>query len=313
MKKKINTFWILIGIGVLIFMLLILISNALDVGEKLRNINVYLEYGFYALSLVLLYFLIINPIRIILFAPSFSIVTVLDENNKKNYKVYKKVAKTLIQNKDLSEDDKLKLESGLSNKEELKETITRIYESSIKKQINRIILKNAKTVFVSTAISQNGKLDMLTVLSVNIKMIKDIVVRSGFRPSYPKLGKLSLKVLSTALIAENLEGLDFTDLFPQSATNALSEIPLIKPLASSIVNGLSNGLLTLRIGICARRYLFSDMKKVTQDDIRRRSIKESVMMLPLLVKECISFFPEKIAKLFKKSDKDVHIAEEEII
>lgn len=313
MKKKINTFWILIGIGVLIFMLLILISNALDVGEKLRNINVYLEYGFYALSLVLLYFLIINPIRIILFAPSFSIVTVLDENNKKNYKVYKKVAKTLIQNKDLSEDDKLKLESGLSNKEELKETITRIYESSIKKQINRIILKNAKTVFVSTAISQNGKLDMLTVLSVNIKMIKDIVIRSGFRPSYPKLGKLSLKVLSTALIAENLEGLDFTDLFPQSATNALAEIPLIKPLASSIVNGLSNGLLTLRIGICARRYLFSDMKKVTQDDIRRRSIKESVMMLPLLVKECISFFPEKIAKLFKKSDKDVHIAEEEII
>ena len=313
MKKKINTFWILIGIGVLIFMLLILVSNALDVGEKLRGINIYLEYAFYALALFLLYFLIINPIRIILFAPSFSIVTVLDENNKKNYKVYKKVAKTLMQNQDLSEDDKLKLESGLSNKEELKETITRIYESSIKKQINRIILKNAKTVFISTAISQNGKLDMLTVLSVNVKMIKDIVTKSGFRPSYPKLGKLSLKVLSTALIAENLEGLDFTDLFPQSATNVLAEIPLIKPLTSSIVNGLSNGLLTLRIGICTRRYLFSDMKKVTQDDIRKRSIKESVMMLPLLVKECISFFPEKIAKLFKKSEKDAKVVEEEII
>ena len=46
MKKKINTFWILIGIGVIIFILLILVSNVLDVGEKLRKINVYLEYAY---------------------------------------------------------------------------------------------------------------------------------------------------------------------------------------------------------------------------------------------------------------------------
>ena len=39
MKKKINTFWVLIGIGVLIFILLILVSNVLDVGEKLRKIR----------------------------------------------------------------------------------------------------------------------------------------------------------------------------------------------------------------------------------------------------------------------------------
>lgn len=310
MKKKINTFWVLIGIGVLIFILLILVSNVLDVGEKLRKINVYVEYGFYALSLILLYVLIINPIRIIVFAPTFSIVTVLDKNNNKTYRVYKKVAKTLIKNKTLEEEDIKKLESDLSDKEDLKETISKIYDSSMKKQINKIILKHAKTAFISTAISQNGKLDMITVLSVNIKMIKEIVNKSGFRPSYPRLGKLALKVLSTSLIAENLEGLDFTDLFPQTSTNLLTEVPIIKTLASSVVNGISNGLLTLRIGICTRRYLFSDIKKITQDEIRRKSIKESVMMLPLLMKECISFFPEKIAKLFKKSDKDIKETEE---
>lgn len=313
MKKKINTFWILIGIGSLIFILMILVSNVLDVGEKLRSINVYVEYAFYVLSVVLLYFLILNPLRIILFAPTFSIVTVLDKDNNKSYKVYKKVAKTLIENNSLDEDDKKKIRSGLKNKEELKVTLSRIYDSSIKKQINKIILKNAKTVFISTAISQNGKLDMATVLSVNFKMIKEIVVKAGFRPSYPKLGKLALRVLSTALIAENLEGLEFTDLFPQSTANVLSEIPLIKPLTNSILNGLSNGLLTLRIGICARRYLFSDMKKVTQDDIRKKSIKESVMMLPLLAKECLSFFPESIKKIFKKKESEVKEAEEQFL
>lgn len=313
MKRKINTFWILIGIGSVIFILMILISNVLDVGEKLRGISIYVEYAFYVLSVLLLYYLILNPLRIILFAPSFSIVTVLDQDNKKSYKVYKKVAKTLLSNPNLDDDDKKKIKSGLSDKSELKITISRIYDSSIKKQINKTILKSAKTVFISTAISQNGKLDMAAVLSVNFKMIKEIVSQAGFRPSYPKLGKLAIRVLSTSLIADNLEGLEFTDLFPQSTANVLGEIPLIKPITNSILNGLSNGLLTLRIGICARRYLFSDMKKVTQDDIRKKSIKESVMLLPLLVKECVSFFPESIKKIFKKKESEVKEAEEQFL
>lgn len=310
-KNKASVFWILIGIGVLITLLLIIVSNVMDVGEKLRGINKYVEIGFYILSVLLFYFLILNPLRIILFAPTFSIVTVLDEENHKNYSVYKKVAKSILKNNELEENDRLKIESGLSNKEELQETITRVFESSIKKQINKIILKNAKTVFVSTAISQNGKLDMLTVLSVNLKMIKDIVLKAGFRPTYTKLGKLSVRVLSTALIAESLEGLDFTDIFPASTANVLAEIPLVKPIANSLINGLGNGLLTLRIGIVTRRYLFSDIKKITKDEIRSKSIKESVKMLPLLIKEVIVFFPEKIARLFKK--KETEATEEEII
>lgn len=304
-KNPRKTFWILIGIGSLILVLFIIISNVLDVGERLRTISgigQYLEYGFYALAALLFYFLILNPLRIILFSPTFQIITVLDEDNKKSYKVYKKVANTLIKNNQLDQEDVKKLIEGIKDRAELRETLSRVYESSIKKQINKIILNNAKTVFISTAMSQNGKLDMITVLTCNIKMIKEIVVKSGFRPTYVKLGKLSTKVLSTALIAEGLEGLDFTDLFPTSSVKWLEEVPVVKTLANSVVNGLANGLLTLRIGIATRRYLFSDVKKITKEEIRRKSIKESVRMLPLLVKEVIVFFPKKFAGLFKKKD-----------
>ena len=55
------------------------------------------------------------------------------------------------------------------------------------------------------------------------------------------------------------------------------------------------------------------MKKVTQDDIRKKSIKESVMMLPLLAKECLSFFPESIKKIFKKKESEVKEAEEQFL
>lgn len=303
-QKRRNTFWILIGIGALILILLIILSSVLDIGERLRTIHKYVEIAFYVISILLVYFLILNPLRIILFAPSYSIATTIEKSNKKKYRIYKKWAKNIVKYNDLPEKDLVLLEDSFNDKEKLTESLNYVLDSSIKKEINKIILKNAKTVFISTAISQNGKLDMLTVLTVNLKMIKEIVQRVGFRPSYPKLGKLSVNVLSTALVAENLEGLNFTELFPTSTANYIAELPLVKPLANSVVNGLGNALMTLRVGIVTRRFLFSETK-TSKDDIRRKSIKESVKMLPILIGEVISFFPSKIAKLFKKTQTEI--------
>lgn len=300
-KDRKNMWWIMIGIGCLIILFLIILSSILNVGERLRKISVYVEIGFYVVAFLLVYLLIINPLRIIIFAPTYSIVTTLDKNSNKNYRTYKKLAKSIVRSNDLDEKDLVILEDGLKTKENLRQNLNQVLESSVKKSINKIILLNAKTVFISTAISQNGKLDMLTIITVNLKMIKEIVQRVGFRPSYAKLGKLSANVLATALISENLEGLNFTDVFPTSTANYLAELPLVKPIANSLLNGLSNALLTLRIGIVTRRYLFSDTKP-SKDEIRKKSIKESVKMLPQLVGEVISFFPKKIAKLFAKTE-----------
>lgn len=299
MKKR-NKFWIMIGIGVCIVFLLMIVSSVVSVGERLRNISKYLEYGFYVLSVILFYVLIFNPIRIILFSPSFSLTTVMDEKDGKQYRIYQKVARNLTASNNITEEDKKEIVSSINDKNKLMLAMNKTFDTTIKKQINKIIFKNAKTVMISTAISQNGKLDMLTVLSVNIKMIKEIVVTCGFRPSYPKLGKLSLNVLTTSLIAESLEGLDFNDIFPQSTANFLSEIPLIKPLMSSFIQGMSNALLTMRVGFVTRRYLFSETKNPNKSEIRRFAIKESIKMLPGVISEVIAFFPSKLVKLFTK-------------
>ncbi|HHX00301.1 MAG TPA: hypothetical protein GX740_03250, partial [Acholeplasmataceae bacterium] len=103
MKKK-NIFWIMIGIGVVIIILLMLLSSILSVGERLNKISKYLEYGFYVLSFLLVYILIINPLRIILFAPTFSVATILDQDTKLKKKTYKKVTKNIIRNGNLSEE-----------------------------------------------------------------------------------------------------------------------------------------------------------------------------------------------------------------
>ena len=68
MKHK--KFWYLIGIGVVLLFFFIFLSNIISVGERLRSIHIYVEYGFYVLAAILVYILLINPLRIIVFAPT---------------------------------------------------------------------------------------------------------------------------------------------------------------------------------------------------------------------------------------------------
>lgn len=308
--RRTKVFWICIGIGVLVLISLILVSNIINVGEKLRRVNTGVEIAFYIIASLIVYFLIINPIRIIIFSPTFQIQTVLDKETRKTKKIYKRVTKNILNNDNVKDTTKEELKKALKEKTNLREELSNAYNNDIKKEINKIIIKNAKTVMISTAISQNGKLDMFTVLAVNLKMIKELVVVCGFRPSFQNLGKLSVNVLVTALIAEGLEDLNFNELFPSTSTGILADIPFIKPIMSSIMQGISNALLTLRIGLVTRRYLFSDVKELSKKDIRRYALKESIKMLPVIIKESIVVFPERIRKMFRKKDSDSFIFEE---
>src|SRR5690554_1650727 len=100
MKKKDSTkiFWYLTAIGFIILFLLMLLSSILDVGERLRNISQYLEYAFYVITVLLVYVLILRPVHIILFSPTFSVQTTLDDEKAsvKNFRLYKRVVKRLV-------------------------------------------------------------------------------------------------------------------------------------------------------------------------------------------------------------------------
>ncbi len=304
MKKKdvSKTFWYAIAIGFTLLFVLILLSSILDVGDRLRTIHPYVEYGFYGLSFILVYLLILRPIHIILFSPTFSVETTLDSANH-NALIYRRVAKRLVQSGTLPEDDVTRLNDGLkSNTEDLKLALNHVFTHEIKKQMNQVIKKNAKTVMISTAISQNGRLDFFTVVVVNLKMIKELVQMCGYRPSYPKLAKLSINVFSTALIAEGLENMDITELMPTSTMNTLSEVPFIKPVLSSVTQGISNALLTLRIGIVTRKFLFADAKEITKESIRRGALLEAAGMIPSVIADAIMILPKRIASLFKKPE-----------
>ena len=313
--KKRKLFWILIAIGVVILFLLMLTSSILNIGERLIVIHKYAPYVFYCLCAILIWVLIINPVRIILFSPSLSITTTLERETIKAHKVYKSVTKNILNNPSTNiTDEERNALSNYHNYKELREALNLVLGGSVKKHVNRIIIRNAKTVLLSTAISQNSKLDMYSVISCNLKMIKEIVLACGFRPNMKNLSKLTINVASTALIAEGLDSLKMEDILPTQTITALSNVPLLKPILSSVVQGVANALLTIRIGLVTRGYLYTDSKKASKAMIRAEAFKDALVLLPIVIGEVLTFFPSKIVKLFtSKTDKDVENYEKTVV
>lgn len=301
--KKNKVFWICIGIGAVIVILLMLIGNMISIGDKIAKVNYTLSVIFYVFSGIVIYFLIVNPILIIVFSPTFKIPTSL-EDSKKARRTYKKVAKNLLKKGNLNKSSIVNLNNGLKNKDTLRLELNKVYNNDIKKEINKIIIRHAKRVMISTAISQNSKMDMGTMLVVNIKMIKEIVEKCGFRPSYKNLGKLAVNVLGTALITEGIEDLDFNEVFPTASTSILNDIPFLKTLTGSLVQGISNAFLTLRIGVITRKYLFNDSPIKSKKQIRIDSFKESSKMIPTVISSGIHIFPDKIRNIFNRKNKN---------
>ncbi len=302
MKKFGKAFWVTLGIGALFFAILIIISSVLQLGERLTTIHPYVAYAFYAIAIILFYFLIVRPIFLIVFSPTFSMDTLFseEENAKKNFAMYRKVSKNLLEEDYLSDDEKISIKDSLNDPMLLKQSLGVVFDQTIKKQLNKIIIQHAETVFLSTAISQNGRLDAIAVFTINLKLIKELVLKCGFRPTYPALGRLSFNVLSSAIIAESLEDINFNELFPNKGLNALSDIPFLKIITGSLAQGVGNALLSLRVGIICRNYLFMNLKGVPKSKIRKMAFAEAVLLLPSVMAQSIKKLPSRLKSIFEK-------------
>jgi len=296
MKRK--TFWILIGIGIFILLLFIFLSNVLSIGERLRGIHLYIEYAFYALAVLILWLLILNPISVILFAPTFSIDAMADDSQ--SFRVYKQAAKTLLKLEHISPQDKTLLETHMKDQTGLKLAIKTVFDGTIKTEIEKVIVSHSKTVLTTTAISQNGNLDMFAVIFTNIKMIKEIVKLTGFKPSYTNLAKLSMNVAVTAMVAEGLEDVNVNEIMPSKIGETLNDIPFVRTATNSVFQGISNGMLTARIGIVTRKYLFQDNKLLSKREIRIQAYKESFRLMPKIVGEGLVGFPKGIISVMSR-------------
>jgi hypothetical protein len=159
-------------------------------------------------------------------------------------------------------------------------------------EADSIVRSTASTVFLSTALMQNGRLDGLIVLFTQIRMVGRIARIYVQRPSPRELVWLYANVAGTAFVASGLESLDLGEMV---APLAVSVVPALKGgipgmsgisalLVRCVSTGAANAFLTLRVGEVARRYC-ELTSRCAPDVIRKSATAAAVQHLGRIVRE----------------------------
>src|SRR5882724_8027683 len=118
------------------------------------------------------------------------------------------------------------------------------------------IKRTAAKVFVSTAISQNGRLDALMVLVAQTRMVWQVAHIYNQRPTLRELARLYANVGATVFVVGEIEDLDISEQLESLITAVLGEsaISLVPGagvvatiVAQSVLDGAANAFLALRI------------------------------------------------------------------
>jgi hypothetical protein len=155
-----------------------------------------------------------------------------------------------------------------------------------------VIRESAAAVFLSTAISQSGRLDTIFVLATHGRMVWRIAGIYYQRPPLRELLNLYANVAATAFMAGELDDAEISEQIEpilSSAFGALSlSLPGVQAAASIVVDsvfgGAANAFLTLRVGIIARRYCAS-LVRTEPRNIRRAATVEAARMLGGIVRQ----------------------------
>lgn len=164
--------------------------------------------------------------------------------------------------------------------------------AQLSKEADRVVRRTASTVFLSTALMQNGRLDGLVVLFTQAQMINRIARIYVQRPSPRELARLYVNVAGTALLSSSLESLDLGELVAPLVTSIVPAmkggIPGLSGISALLVrcvsSGAANAFLTLRVGEVARRYC-ALTSRCSPDTIRKSATAAAVQHLGRIVRE----------------------------
>ncbi len=156
---------------------------------------------------------------------------------------------------------------------------------------NESLQHTARSVFLTTAISQNGKLDAFVVLLTQARMVWQLAHIYQERPAFKDMWNLYINVGTSALLASQVEQINITEQIEPVVKSLVKSaagksIPVVGQAAhvimDSIFEGSTNAFLTLRVGIITRQYCSSG-GALTVKQMRKNALKEASMMLGSLV------------------------------
>lgn len=157
---------------------------------------------------------------------------------------------------------------------------------------NAIVKQMATTVFLTTAVSQSGRLDALLVLAAQSRMVWRVAHLYYQRPSLREILYLYANVAATSFVAGELDDLELHQMIQPVVAGTLGAaggaIPGFQVMTSIMVNSLlsgsANAFLTLRVGIIAKEYCGSLVAE-PRIEVRRAATALAARLLSGIVKD----------------------------
>lgn len=163
----------------------------------------------------------------------------------------------------------------------------------------------ASTTFVSTAISQNGRLDAMMVLATQTRLVWQIAQLYQQRPHWRELLNLYSNVAVTALLVSEIEDLDISEQIEPIVASVLGSgvvgaVPglgtvAVNILTNSLIEGTANAFLTLRIGSVTRQYCGA-LTRLDKRLVRRSATVAAAALLGAIVRESAGVVSKAILK-----------------
>jgi len=283
-----------IGILVLIVFVLFVTNQLVAFYNNLATIHPWLAIFGTALMAAIVLSLFLMPILLVAKLPP----ALPFPDSNADLEKYQKLFKDRLAKHTLVQEQKL---------DPHKESDLLIIDEKLKEKADKIIFESASAVFVSTAISQNGKLDAFTVLAAQVRLIWKVSHIYWQRPSIRNLRQLYTNVAINAMAASGIEQIDLSQQI-QPIVNAMlkspgKHIPVIGNAAhiitESILEGTVNAFLTLRVGVLTKNYCFPEVKTIKE--IKSNSFVEASGLLKTLVVRSSAKVVEGILKAGKNA------------
>lgn len=255
--------------------LLALVGSIVSLGNQLSSIHWTLGLIYYLLVLALIVVGIVYPIARTFARPVFGLYKLHEGSDRSQAKHFRLLESNLRRVKGV---DKTSLRLPDKTNETMSAAeFAAIFKSLLEPMADSHIKKAAKAAFTTTAISQAPAFDMVSVMAVNLRMVRAIVEDCGYRPSAPALLGLYVRAMKATIIAGGLEEMDFEEVMALIGGNAALTASSV--VFSSAAQGAANAFLTVRVGVITKALLFSEEGPADMRELRRSSYGEALAFL----------------------------------
>ena len=293
MNKTLKTIVLFASASIVFFFVLFVINQTAQVIQLADRVNP--SFGNFVFWALLLVYAILIFIPVFLFLSLPKSLKPPKSDDAPEFNVYLAAVK-----KRLASNSHVKgLE--LLNRQNVEEAL-----SILGKKSDEIIRQTASTVFISTAISQSGRLDAFLVLSAQSRMIWRIARLYYQRPTLRDLIHLYANVAGTVFLASELDDVDISEQVEPVLSSTLGALAVSIPgvqlaasiLVNSVLTGTANAFLTLRVGIIARRYCGS-LVIAEKRTLRRAASAEAAKLLGSIVRQGTTKLSKALWKVSK--------------